>query len=144
MKKDQLAYGNIDKTDGIPDASRDKIEPTSSLINEEVDPPNDESVEKLLRSCEEHRNIFQRRFEAVIKLSAEVAKQIGDNVNCIPLFLEFTMELQQEEIKIFSKIDLVRTQSQLSDERHMDQAEELHKWKTQHEVQIKEIGRAHV
>ena len=49
------------------------------------------------------------------------------------------MELQQEEIKLFSKIDLVRTQSQLSDERHMDQAEELHKWKTQHEVQIKEV-----
>ena len=33
----------------------------------------------------------------------------------------------------------MRTQSQLSDERHMDQAEELHKWKTQHEVQIKEV-----
>ena len=91
MKKDQLAYGNIDKTDGIPDASRDKIEPTSSLINEEVDPPNDESVEKLLRSCQEHRNIFQRRFEAVIKLTAEVVKQNEDNVNCIPQLLEFTI-----------------------------------------------------
>ena len=125
MKKEQLAYGNIDKTDEIPDASRDKIEPTSSLINEEVDPPNDESVEKSLRSCEEHRNIFQRRFEAVIKLTAEVVKQNEDNVNCIPQLLEFTIELQQEEIKLFSKIDLVRTQSQLSDERHMDQAEEL-------------------
>ena len=139
MKKDQLAYGNIDKTDGIPDASRDKIEPTSSLINEEVDPPNDESVEKLLRSCQEHRNIFRRRFEAVIKLTAEVVKQNEYNVNCILQLLEFTIELQQEEIKLFSKIDLVRTQSQLSDERHMDQAEELHKWKTQHEVQIKEV-----
>ena len=101
MKKDQLAYGNIDKTDGIPDASRDKIEPKSSLINEEVDPPNDESVEKLLRSCQEHRNIFQRRFEAVIKLTAEVVKQNEDNVNCIPQLLEFTIELQQEEIKLF-------------------------------------------
>ena len=66
-------------------------------------------------------------------------QQNEDNVNCIPQLLEFTMELQQEEIKLFSKIDLVRTQSQLSDERHMDQAEELHKWKTQHEVQIKEV-----
>ena len=33
----------------------------------------------------------------------------------------------------------MRTQSQLSDERHKDRAEELHKWKTQHEVQIKEV-----
>ena len=56
ISSEQLAYGNIDKTDGIPDAYRDKIEPTSSLINGEVDPPNDESVEKLLRSYEEHRN----------------------------------------------------------------------------------------
>ena len=116
-----------------------KTKQSQQLLNEEVDPPNDESVEKLLQLCEEHRNIFQRRFEAVIKLSAEVAKQSEDNVNCIPQLLEFTMELQQEEIKLFSKIDLVRTQSQLSDERHMDQAEELHKWKTQHEVQIKEV-----
>ena len=139
MKKGQLANGNFDKTDGSQDASKDKTEPTSSLLNEEVDPPNDESVEKLLQLCEEHRNIFQRRFEAVIKLTAEVAQQSEDNVNCISQLLEFTMELQQEEIKLFSKIDLVRTQSQLSDERHMDQAEELHKWKTQHEVQIKEV-----
>ncbi|CAH3168216.1 unnamed protein product [Pocillopora meandrina] len=139
MKKGQLANGNFDKTDGSQDASKDKKEPTSSLLNEEVDPPNDESVEKLLQSCEEHRNIFQRRFEAVIKLTAEVAQQSEDNVNCISQLLEFTMELQQEEIKLFSKIDLVRTQSQLSDERHKDRAEELHKWKTQHEVQIKEV-----
>ena len=99
MKKGQLAManGNFDKTDGSQDASKDKTEPTSSLLNEEVDPPNDESVEKLLQLCEEHRNIFQRRFEAVIKLSAEVAKQSEDNVNCIPQLLEFTMELQQEE-----------------------------------------------
>ena len=104
-----------------------------------MDPPNDESVEKLLQLCEEHRNIFQRRFEAVIKLTAEVAQQSEDNVNCISQLLDFTMELQQEEIKLFSKIDLLRTQSQLSDERHKDRAEELHKWKTQHEVQIKEV-----
>ena len=138
MKKGQLAManGNFDKTDGSQDASKDKTEPTSSLLNEEVDPPNDESVEKLLQLCEEHRNIFQRRFEAVIKLTAEVAQQSEDNVNCISQLLEFTMELQQEEIKLFSKIDLVRTQSH---ERHKDRAEELHKWKTQHEVQIKEV-----
>ena len=139
MKKEQLAYGNIDKTDGIPDAYRDKIEPTSSLINEEVDPPNDVSVEKLLQSCEVHRNFSREGLKAVIKLTAEVVKQNEDNVNCIPQLLEFTMELQQEEIKLFSKIDLVRTQSQLSDEWHKDRAEELHKWKTQHEVQIKEV-----
>ncbi|XP_066020029.1 uncharacterized protein [Pocillopora verrucosa] len=139
IKKGQLANGNFDKTDGSQDASKDKTEPTSSLLNEEVDPPNDESVEKLLQLCEEHRNIFQRRFEAVIKLTAEVAQQSEDNVNCISQLLDFTMELQQEEIKLFSKIDLVRTQSQLSDERHKDRAEELHKWKTQHEVQIKEV-----
>ena len=139
MKKGQLANGNFDKTDGSQDAFKDKTEPTSSLLNEEVDPPNDESVEKLPQLCEEHRNIFQRRFEAVIKLTAEVAQQSEDNVNCISQLLEFTMELQQEEIKVFSKIDLVRTQSQLSDERHKDRAEELHKWKTQHEVQIKEV-----
>ena len=62
-----------------------------------MDPPNDESVEKLLQLCEEHRNIFQRRFEAVIKLTAEVAQQSEDNVNCISQLLDFTMELQQEK-----------------------------------------------
>ena len=137
MKKGQLANGNFDKTDGSQDASKGKTEPTSSLLSEEVDPPNDESVEKLLQLCEEHRNIFQRRFEAIIKLTAEVAQQSEDNVNCISQLLEFTMELQQEEIKLFSKIDLVRTQSQLSDERHVDRAEKLHKWKRCHEMQFK-------
>ena len=83
MKKGQLAYGNVDKTDTIQDASKDKTEPTSSLLNEEANPSNNESVGTLLQSCEEHRNYFQRMFEALIKLTAQVGQQSEDNVNCI-------------------------------------------------------------
>ena len=72
MKKVQKACGNVDKTDGIQDTSKDKTEPTSSLLNEEVDLPNDESVEKLLQSCEEHRNFFQKMFRSPIKLTSKI------------------------------------------------------------------------
>ena len=135
MKKGQLACGNVDKTDTIQDASKDKTEPTSSLLNEEADPSNNESVGKLLQSCEEHRNYFQRMFEALIKLTA----QSEDNVNCIKKLLDFTTELQQEETVLFSKIELVGTQSQLKDEQHTNRFEELHKWKTHQELQLKEV-----
>ena len=103
----------------------------------QVDPPNDESVEKLLQSCEEHRNFFQRMFDVLIKLTAEVGQQSEDNVNLIQPLSDFTMELRQETITLFSKIESVRTQSQLSDERHVDRAEKLHKWKRCHEMQFK-------
>ena len=139
MNKGQLACGNVDKTDGIQDASKDKTEPTSSLLNEEVDPPNDESVEKLLQSCEEHRNYFQRMFDALVKLTGEVGQQNEDNVDCIKKLLDFTRELKQEETTLFSKIESVGTQSQLKDKQHANRVEELQKWKTQHELQFKEI-----
>ena len=64
MKKVQKACGNVDK--------KDKTEPTSSLFSEEVNPPNDESVEKLLQSCEEHRIFFQKMFDSHIKLTSEL------------------------------------------------------------------------
>ena len=138
-KKGQLACGNGDKTDGIQDASKDKTEPTSSLLNEEVDPPNDESVEKLLESCEEHRYYFQRMFDALIKLTGEVGQQNEDNVDCIEKLLDFARELKQKETTLFSKIESVGTQSQLKDKQHANRVEELQKWKTQHELQFKEI-----
>ncbi|CAH3168214.1 unnamed protein product [Pocillopora meandrina] len=118
MKKGQLACGNVDKTDTIQDASKDKTEPTSSLLNEEVDTPNDESVEKLLQSCEEHRNHFQNMFEALIKLTAEAGQQSEDDVDCVQKLLDFTTELQQKGITLFSKIESVGTQSQLKDQQH--------------------------
>ena len=139
MKKGQLAYGNVDKTDTIQDASKDKTEPTSSLLNEEVDPPNNESVEKLLESCEQHRYYFQRMFDALIKLTGEVGQQNEDNVDCIEKLLEFTRELKQKETTLFSKIESVGTQSQIKDKQHANRVEELQKWKTQHELQFKEI-----
>ena len=139
MKKGQLACGNVDKTDTIQDASKDKTEPTSSLLNEEVDTPNDESVEKLLQSCEEHRNHFQNMFEALIKLTAEAGQQSEDDVDCVQKLLDFTMELQQKGITLFSKIESVGTQSQLKDQQHTNRFEDLHKWKTQLELQIKEV-----
>ena len=139
MNKRQLACGNVDKTDGIQDASKDKTEPTSSLLNEEVDPPNNESVEKLLESCEQHRYYFQRMFDALIKLTGEVGQQNEDNVDCIEKLLEFTRELKQKETTLFSKIESVGTQSQLKDKQHANRVEELQKWKTQHELQFKEI-----
>ena len=139
MKKGQLACGNGDKTDGIQDASKDKTEPTSSLLNEEVDPPNDESVEKLLESCEQHRYYFQRMFDALIKLTGEVGQQNEDNVDCIEKLLDFARELKQKETTLFSKIESVGTQSQLKDKQHANRVEELQKWKTQHELQFKEI-----
>ena len=138
MQKGPLACGNVVETDGIKDASKDKKEPTSSLLNEEVDPPNYESVEKLLQSCEEHSNFFQRMFDVLIKLTAEVGQQSEDNVNLIQPLSDFTMELQQEKITLFSKIESVPTQSQLSDERHVDRAEKLHKWKRRYEVRFEE------
>ena len=103
----------------------------------QVDPPNDESVEKLLQSCEEHRNFFQRMFDVLIKLTAEVGQQSEDNVNLIQPLSDFTMELRQETITLFSKIESVPTQSQLSVERHVDRAKKLHKWKRHHEMQFK-------
>ena len=139
MNKEQLACGNVDKTDGIQDASKDKTEPTSSLLNEEVDPPNDESVEKLLESCEQHRYYFQRMFDALIKLTGEVGQQNEDNVDCIEKLLDFARELKQKETTLFSKIESVGTQSQLKDKQHANRVEELQKWKTQHELQFKEI-----
>ena len=139
MNKGQLACGNVDKTDGIQDASKDKTEPTSSLLNEEVDPPNNESVEKLLESCEQHRYYFQRMFDALIKLTGEVGQQNEDNVDCIEKLLEFTRELKQKETTLFSKIESVGTQSQIKDKQHANRVEELQKWKTQHELQFKEI-----
>ena len=139
MRKEQQACGNVDRTDTIQDASKDKTEPTSSLLSEEVDLPNDESVEKLLQSCEERRNFFQRMFDALIKLTAEVGQQNEDNCDCIKKLFDFTTELQQEESTLFSKIESVGTQSQLKDEQHTNRVEELQKWKTQHELQFKEV-----
>ena len=72
MKNVQKACGNVDKIDTIQDASKDKTEPTRSLFSEEVDLPNDESVEKLLQSCEEHRNFFERIFDSGIKLTSKI------------------------------------------------------------------------
>lgn len=139
MKEGQLACGIVDTANGTQDTSKKKIEPLSSSLNKEVDPSNDESVDKLLQTCEEHRNFFQKMFEGLIKVTAEVAQQSEDNVKCIQQLLEYTKELQREEIALFLKIELVCTQNQLSDEKHGDRIEELQKWKTQHEVQFKEV-----
>ena len=139
MKKEQLACGNVDKKDKIQDASKDKTEPTSSLLSEEVDPPNDESVEKLLQSCEEHCNYYQRMFDVLIKLTAEAGQLNEDKVDCIKILLDFTRELKQEKTTLFSKIESVGTQSQLKDKQHTYRVEQLQKWKTQHEFQFKVV-----
>ncbi|XP_022791691.1 uncharacterized protein LOC111330948 isoform X2 [Stylophora pistillata] len=140
MKKGLLAAcGNVGTANRTQDASKENIEPTSSSFNEEVGPPNDESVEELLQTCEEHRNFFQKMFEALIKMTAEVAQQNEDDVNCIQQLLDYAKELRQEEKALFSKIESTCTHNQLSDEKHADRTEELQKWKTQHEVQFKEV-----
>ncbi|XP_022791724.1 uncharacterized protein LOC111330978 isoform X2 [Stylophora pistillata] len=112
---------------------------SSSSDDEEVDPPNEENVGHLLLSCEEHRNFCQRMLGTLIKLTAEAGRQSEDNVKRVQELWDLAMEYRQQDLTLFSKIEFVRTQSQLSDKQLTGRVEELQKWKTQHEVQFKDV-----
>ncbi|XP_022777434.1 uncharacterized protein LOC111318831 [Stylophora pistillata] len=112
---------------------------SSSSDDEEVDPPNEENVGHLLLSCEEHRNFCQRMLGTLIKLTAEAGRQSEDNVKRVQELWDLAMEYRQQDLTLFSKIEFVRTRSQLSDKQLTDRVEELQNWKTQHEVQFKEV-----
>ena len=89
-----------------------------------------ERVEQLLQWCEEQCSSYEGINDYLIKLISLVFGGMEeDKLKCIHQFLEFTMELKDQEDKIFSRIESVRSRSQHLDKHQVARVEQLGKWR---------------
>ena len=98
-----------------------------------------ESVQQLLKSCEDQRIFCEGIYGALIKLIGEVGQPREDNAKCIRQLCDFTKELQDQEETFFSKIEQVRSQSQHLDKVQVAEVEKLDKWRRVQKQQVKGV-----
>lgn len=90
-----------------------------------------ERVEQLLQWCEEQCSSYEGINDSLIKLISVVFGGMEeDKLRCITQFLEFTMELKDQENKIFSRIESVRSRSHHLDKHQVARVEQLGKWRS--------------
>lgn len=100
-----------------------------------------ESVQQLLKSCEDQRSFCQGIYVALINLVGEVGQPREDNAKCIRQLCDFTKELQDQEKTFFSKIEQVRSQRQHLNDEQVAQVENLDKWKRAQKQQVEGVER---
>ena len=97
-----------------------------------------ESVQQLLKSCEDQRMFCEGIYGALIKLVGEVGQPREDNAECIRQLCHFIKELQDQERTFFSKIEQVRSRSHLN-ELQVAQVQSLDKWKRVQKQQVEGV-----
>ena len=99
-----------------------------------------ESLQQLLKSCNDQRIFCQGIYGALIELVGEVGQlPREDNAMCIRQLYDFTKELQDQEKALFSKIEQACCQSQQSNDLQATQVKELDKWKRAQKEQVEGV-----
>lgn len=147
LKRVKLDCGDadLDTSDGVKSCPQGDVQ----LIKEAVDDAHvnsvsehssqGESVQQLLKSCEDQRMFCQGIYVALIKLVGEVGQPREDNAKCIRQLCDFTKELRDQEKTFFSKIELVHSKSQHLDKLQVAQVENLEKWKRAQKQQVEGV-----
>jgi len=100
-----------------------------------------ESLQQLLKSCDDQRSFCQGIYGALIELVGEVGQlPREDNAKCIRQLYDFTKELQDQEKTLFSKIEqLACCQCQQSNDLQATQVKKLDKWKRTQKEQVEGV-----
>ena len=142
LKRVKLDCGDADSSDSI-NCPREDTQSTKEVAADvnlvQVHASQGESVEQLLKSCEDQRRFCEGMYNALIKLVGEVGQPREDNFKCIKQLCDFTKELRDQEKTFFSKIELVRAQNQHLDELQVARLEELEKWKRAQTQQVEGV-----
>ena len=138
LKRVKLDCGDADSSDGISNCPGEDTRSTKEVAAD-VHTFQGESVEQLLKSCEDQRYFCQGIYDALIKLIGEVGQPREDNSKCIKQLCDFTKELRDQEKTFFSKIELVRGQIQHLDELQVARLEGLEKWKRAQTQQVEGV-----
>lgn len=140
LKRVKLDCGNADSSDVITNCPGEDTQSTKEVAADvnsvHVHALQGESVEQLLKSCEDQRYFCQGIYDALIKLIGEVGQPREDNSKCIKQLCDFTKELRDREKTFFTKIELVRAQNQHLAEWQVARLEELEKWKRAQKEQV--------
>lgn len=136
---------DLDKSDGVKSCPQGDVQSIKEAVDyEHVNSVSEhssqgESVQQLLKSCEDQRRFCEGIYVALIKLVGEVGQPREDNAKCIRQLCDFTKDLQDQEKTFFSKIEQVRSQSQHLNELQVAQVEELDKWKRAQKQQVEGV-----
>lgn len=149
LKRVKLDCGDadlhVDSSDGVKSCPQGDVQSIKEAVdNVHVNSvcehsSQGESVQQLLKSCEDQRMFCQGIYDALIKLVGEVGQPREDNAKCIRQLCDFTKELQDQEKTFFAKIELVRSQSQQLDELQVARLEKLDKWKRAQKQQVEGV-----
>ena len=144
LKRVKLDCGDadLDTSDGVKSCPQGGVQ--AAVDNEHVNSVSEhssqsESVQQLLKSCEDQRRFCEGIYGALIKLVGEVGQPREDNAKCIQQLCDFTKELRDQEKTFFSKIEQVRSQSQHLNELQDAQVERLDKWKRVQKQQVEGV-----
>lgn len=140
LKKVKLDCGDGDPNDGCNYCSVDVAQPICDSFEDSAQEKchlQDESVEQMIQSCVEQRNLCQGIFDALINLVSEVGKPREDSAKCIGQLCDFTKELRDQEKTLFSKIEFVHNQQ--LDKNQVIRIEQLQKWKRAQKEQVEGV-----
>ena len=123
---------------GVQELRRQLKKVKSKSTHSSVDETS--KVEQLLQWCEEQRSCCEGIYLSLIRTIGAVFGEImKDNSKCIHQFLEFTMEVKDQENKIFSRIEPALSQSHHLDKHQVSRVEQLEKWRRAHKKHIEEV-----
>lgn len=123
---------------GVQELRRQLKKVKSKSTHSSVDETS--KVEQLLQWCEEQRSCCEGIYLSLIRTIGAVFGEImKDNSKCIHQFLEFTMEVKDQENKIFSRIGPALCQSHHLDKHQVSRVEQLEKWRRAHKKHIEEV-----
>ena len=149
LKRVKLDCGDADlhTSDGVKSCAQGDVQSIKEAVDDEhVNLVSEhwsqgESVQQLLKSCEDQRTFCEGIYGALIKLVGEVGQPREDNAKCIRQLCDFIKELQDQEKTFFSKIEQVRSQKQHLNELEVAQVEELDKWKRVQKQQVEGVSK---
>ncbi|XP_058943703.2 uncharacterized protein [Pocillopora verrucosa] len=123
---------------GVQELRRQLKKVKSKSTHSSVDETS--KVELLLQWCEEQRSCCEGIYLSLIRTIGAVFGEImKDNSKCIHQFLEFTLEVKDQENKIFSRIEPALSQSHHLDKHQVSRVEQLEKWRRAHKKHIEEV-----
>lgn len=141
LKRVKLDCADADSTDGIQNCSKEDTQSAKEVLDDansvHVHASQGESVEQLLKSCEDQRIFCQGIYDALIKLIGEVGQPREDNSNCLRQLCDFTKELQDQEKTFFSRIELVHGHH--LDNLQVARVQKLEKWKRAQKEQVEGV-----
>ncbi len=141
LKRVKLDCVDTDSSDGIQNSPREDTQSRKEAVDDansvHVHASQGESVEQLLKSCEDQRVFCQGIYDALIKLIGEVGQPREDNSKCLRQLCDFTKELQDQEKTFFSRIELVHGHH--LNKVQVARVEKLEKWKRAQKEQVEGV-----